>query len=121
MKIKGNTVQIGDAVYQLSQINSVRVVPGRFRPLALLMAVMCGGAAVSAMFGPADRTGGKAMAVFMLGVMAAFAVYRVADGLRDNRLMITTSSGEVAAMQSTKKAKLDSIASDLIAVIAARA
>ena len=124
MTINGNIVQLGGTAYQLSQINSVRVRSGRFRPVAFLMTCLfgfgfLGSVVTAAMSRREDMSITVTMCLFQLALLA-IALWRFIDGLRRCTLMLTVSNGEVAALESTDKPRLESIAADLIGAISAR-
>ena len=127
MTINGNIVQLDGTAYQLSQINSVRVESGHFRPAAFLMACLSsigllGSVVMLAGSGFHDFDSaslGVLSCLIFLGLFSA-ALWRFIDGLRRCTLMLTVSNGEVAAMESTNQPQLESIAADLIGAISAR-
>ena len=99
MKIQGNTVEIDGTLYQLSQVNSVQLKPGRFRPVAFccacVLAISFVGMAVEKVF----PWGSFAVAVLLFLI----AVWRVVEGLITVTLEITMSSGQVVELESTDK------------------
>ena len=128
MVINGNVVQLGGTAYQLSQINSVRVQPGRFRPIAFLMVLLFGFSLLGSgaiLLTPTEHSKNGIdeilwkMSAFYLLFFAA-ALYRFVDGLRRCKLMLTVSSGELAALESCNRRRLEAIASDLVGAISAR-
>lgn len=120
LTMRGNIVQLGGVSYQVAQINSVRVQPGRVRPIAFLMMLLFWWSALSSMGKPHDPTGSTAFGIFFSLMLASFATYRFLDGLLRCKLMLTVSSGEVAALETIGRKRLDSIAADLVGAISAR-
>ena len=120
MKIAGNVVMINDVSFQLSQINSVRVDGGRFRPVAFLMMLLFWSAFLMWIFGPSDPSGGAATGGIISFVCAVAATYRFIDGLKRNRLILVMSSKEVAALESYNKSRVKVLAGALVKAISER-
>jgi len=124
MVINGNVVQLAGTSYQLSQINSVRVKPGRFRIIAFVVACFFGlgflGSVLMAVMSKPDEKAISIAACLLYLALLAVALWRFVDGLRRHTLVLTVSNGDVAAMNSTSRPKLEAIASDLVGAISAR-
>lgn len=120
--IKGNLVTIGEQHFQMSQINSVRVVPGRFRPIAFMMVLLFGLLTMltAAMWASVTRDTFSGTLLCFYVPTLALALWRFVDGLRRCKLVLVTSNGEVAALESTNRRRLDSVAADLLGAISAR-
>ena len=117
--IVGNTVAIDGTVYQLGTINSVRIAGGASGCFSvgffLLFFVMAAGVFA----GPGTNPDSYVLGVFS-GVLALGLLVHIIQTNRTNTLMLTTSSGEVAALKSTNRQLLDAVAQDIVDAISSR-
>lgn len=117
--IVGNTVAIDGTVYQLGTINSVRIaggVSGCFPVGFFLLFFMM---AAGSFTGPGTNPDSYVLGVFS-GVLALVLLVHIIQTKRTNTLMLTTSSGEVAALKSTNRQRLEAVAQDIVNAISSR-
>lgn len=119
VQIVGNTVNIEGTFYQISTINSVRVVGGSAGILSLIGFLFCAVLAFGSFTTPTKDGSG-----YVVGVMAVpmglVLLFRVCKGLLTHSLMLTTNNGEVAALRSMNKKRIQAIANDIVGAMSAR-
>ena len=114
VQLQGNVIRIGGTGYQVSQINSVKVRLGRRANWSVAIGLFCAGAAAT---GATDSNWAGAS---VWGVVAVILLARGIAAARKHQLILTTSSGEIAALESSDAQLLEAVAEDVLGAMSVR-
>ena len=117
--IVGNTITIEGTVYQLATINSVRIADGKIGCMASCFFILSTMMAVGSFVG-AGANANSYGAGFFFGALALGMLVFIVHAGATKALVLTTSSGEVAALKSTNRKRLETVAQEIVNAIASR-
>jgi Family of unknown function (DUF6232) len=115
-----NTVELGGVVYQVAQINSLRVEEGRSSAFGKALGVAGVLVALNILILGGDQFFVRLAQASIPSLVAVFGIVHSRQKANTHRLFVTISSGEVMALQSNSLAQLGAKAEELRQLIDAR-